>query len=617
MSEYPLLESLLLPSDIQKLSYEELDKLAAETREYIISCVSKNGGHLAPSLGVVELTIAVLRMCDPLHDRVIWDVSHQSYPFKILTDRFSRFHTVRTFGGISGFTKIEESPYDAFGTGHSSTSISAGLGIVSADKILGRERKVFAIIGDGALSGGMAFEGLNSLGISKKRMIVILNDNEMSISPNVGAISNALSRMVTGEVASSLRNDVNKVISAIPLRRLRKLGHKFEESIISFFTTGTLFEEFGLRYIGPVNGHKVKDIEKAIATAYAYDGPVLIHVSTKKGKGYAPAEENPSLFHGVGSFNAETGEIFPSKGISWTQAFGDKLVSMAEKDKRIVAITAAMSDGTGLNKFRDAFPDRFFDTGIAEQHAMTFAAGLAVSGARPYVALYSSFLQRAFDQVIHDVALQKLPVRICIDRGGLVGQDGPTHHGVFDISYLRIIPNLAIMLPRDIKELEDMMELSLDWDGPVAVRYARGSAFSDNNIPRHEIVPGEPEIIYHGKDCAVIFAGHIFDEAYKLWKMLEDSGRSSSLINLRFIKPLNMDSILKELNGKKTVFTFEDNVISGGAGEMLKIAIKDSYPETDVHIMAVPDKFITQGTIKELRLECGLTAENAFKLLKN
>ncbi len=614
-TKYPLLESLDLPADIKKLSYDELEQLASETREVIIDAVSKTGGHLAPSLGVVELTIALLRICDPLEDRIIWDVSHQSYPYKVLTDRLDKIHTLRTYGGISGFTKITESPYDAFGTGHSSTSISAGMGIACADEIAGLKRKVISVIGDGALGGGMAFEALNHLGATHKPMVVILNDNEMSINKNVGALSASLSRMVTGELATSVRKDIRKLLDAIPGRRLRQLARKFEEGMLSFFTPGILFEELGLRYIGPIHGHKIKEIEKALNTAFAYEGPVLIHVVTVKGKGYEPAEEHPDSFHGIASFDKETGK--PKKfenGKSWTQTFGEKLTSLAEKDDRVVAITAAMKDGTGLNKFAAQFPKRFFDTGITEQHAMTFAAGLAAAGAKPYMAVYSTFLQRAFDQIIHDVALQNLPVRICVDRGGLVGQDGPTHHGVFDVSFLRIIPNMAIFLPKDYSELEAMLELSLNWNGPVAIRYARGAADTPEGLPFIPVEAGEPEVIYDGKDYAIVSAGHIFCEAWKFWKKLDENGYESSLINLRFAHPLNNERLMSLLAGKKAVFTFEEGVRTGGTGEMIEIMMCKKSPGTGVHVLALPDEFTTHGSIAQLRELCGLTAEHAWEM---
>ncbi|MDR2883672.1 MAG: 1-deoxy-D-xylulose-5-phosphate synthase [Deferribacteraceae bacterium] len=615
MDRYPLLESLTLPADIKKLTYEQLEELAEETRRLIVGTTSVTGGHLASSLGVVELTIALFRTCEPINDRIIWDVSHQSYPHKILTDRFKRFHTLRTYGGISGFTKPEESPYDAFVAGHASTSISAGLGIVCADEVAGRSRKVVSVIGDGAISGGMAFEALNNLGSMKKPMVVVLNANEMSISRNVGALSSSLSRMITGGVAHNMRDDMREFLKAVPLGdKLWGLARKLEDSALSFFTPGILFEELGLRYIGPIDGHNIREIERALSVAFSHDKPAIVHIVTTKGKGYAPAEKNPSAFHGVSSFDVATGA--PKKfggGKTWTQAFGEKLVSMAEGDSSVVAITAAMMDGTGLNEFAKKFPNRFFDTGIAEEHAMTFAAGLAIAGAKPYIALYSTFLQRAFDQMIHDVALQDLPVRICIDRAGLVGQDGPTHHGAFDISFLRIIPNMAVLLPRDLNELELMMEFSLNYDKPMAIRYARGTA-CDVDIPAAPIELGEPEVIADNGDYAVVSAGHIFDESYKFWNKLKESGVNAAFINLRFANPLNKERLIELLSDKKAVYIFEENVKTGGVGEMIALLLAD-YP-VKVQILALPDEFITHGSTAELRSACGLTAEHAWEVFQ-
>lgn len=611
--EYPILDGLKAPAVIREMSYETLEELAHETRSIIIDAVSKNGGHLASSLGVVELTIALLRLCDPQSDRIIWDVSHQSYPFKVLTGRYCNFHTLRTFGGLSGFSKPSENQCDAFIAGHASTSISAGLGIACADAVTGRKRKVVSIIGDGAMTGGMAFEGLNNLGAAGVPMVVVLNDNEMSISPNVGAISQTLSRILTGERSHSMRMGVRTFLKSIPSEPLQRLARKFEESAISFFTPGVLFEEMGLRYIGPIDGHKIKDMEKAFNTAFAHKGPVLVHISTVKGKGYSPAEEHPENYHSVSSFDIETGQPkkFGTKK-TWTEAFGEKLTELAGKDDKIVAITAAMTDGTGLTDFAAKYPNRFYDTGIAEEHSVTFAAGLAAGGVKPYFAVYSTFLQRGFDQMIHDVALQDLPVRFCVDRAGLVGQDGPTHHGVFDISYLRLIPSMSIFLPKDISELNQMMDISTEYPHPLAIRYARGTADVVGGLPETPVKVGEPEIIYTGGEYAVISAGHIFNEAWRLWDMLEKSGHKTTLINLRFVWPLNMESIFSNLKGKKTVFTFEENVRAGGVGEMLALLIKERYPDITVHIMSLPDKFITHGSVDELRKLCGLTAEAAW-----
>jgi 1-deoxy-D-xylulose-5-phosphate synthase len=611
--DYSLLGKLELPRGIKTLSYEELDLLAEETRRAILRSVSKNGGHLGSSLGVVELTIALLRLTDPAVDRIVWDVGHQSYPFKVLTDRFSRFDTLRTFGGISGFPKPSESIYDAFGAGHASTSISACLGMATADALNGVKRKIAAVIGDASLSGGMAFEGLNHLGSSKTPILVILNDNEMSISHNVGALSATLSRMLTGELSITLRRDLRRFLEGIQAGGISKFARKIEEGAISFFTPGILFEELGLRYIGPIDGHNIKDLEKALSAAFAYkDRPVLLHAATVKGKGFPAAEKKPENYHSISSFDPATGK--PKKfngGKSWTETFGESIVRLAEKDERIVAISAAMKDGVGLTEFAERFPKRFFDVGIAEAHAMTFAAGLAAAGMKPYFAVYSSFLQRAFDQTIHDVALQNLPVRICVDRGGLVGQDGPTHHGVFDLSYLRQIPNMALFLPRNLYEFENMLMMSADYNAPLAIRYARGTPEYDN-IANTPVVLGEPEIIYSEGEVAVISAGHIFPEALALFLALKNEGIESALINLRFVRPLNLQTLLKALKGKKMIVTFEENVRAGGVGELLAPIIYKTYPKAKVHIAALPDEFIPHGTVEELRQLAGLTARQIF-----
>jgi 1-deoxy-D-xylulose-5-phosphate synthase len=611
--EYSFLGKIELPQGIKTLSYEELDTLADETRAAILHSVSKNGGHLASSLGVVELTIALLRVMEPKTDRVIWDVGHQSYPYKVLTGRFSRFDTLRTFEGISGFPRPSESIYDAFGTGHASTSISACLGLATADGINGVKRKIAAVIGDGSLSGGLAFEGLNHLGSSKTPMLVILNDNEMSINHNVGALSATLSRMLTGDISITLRRDMRRFLEGIQAGGISKLARKIEEGAISFFTPGILFEELGLRYMGPINGHKIKDIEKALNTAFAYtDRPVLLHLATVKGKGFPMAEKKPENYHSISSFDLETG--IPKKfngGKTWTDAFGEILLKLAEKDEKIVAISAAMKDGVGLTQFAEKFPNRFFDVGIAEAHAVTFAAGLAMAGVKPYFAVYSSFLQRAFDQILHDAALQKLPVKICVDRGGLVGQDGATHHGAVDISYLRQIPDLAIFLPRNLYEFEKMLTLSVDYNAPLAIRYARGAPEYDN-VPNTPVVLGEPEIIADGGEIAIISAGHIFPEALDLFSLLKGKGHASTLLNLRFVRPLNIDALLKALKGKKVIVTIEENVRSGGVGELLAPIILEHCPQTAFHIAALPDEFIPHGKIDELRMYAGLTAPQIF-----
>jgi 1-deoxy-D-xylulose-5-phosphate synthase len=613
------IEKLKLPDDIKKLDYQQAEILAAETREIIIGTVSKNGGHLAPSLGVVELTISLLRNFTPLYDRIVWDVGHQSYAYKILTDRKDRFHTLRTFKGISGFIKPSESSFDAFGVGHTSTSISAGLGMTVADSILGRDRKVVAVIGDGAMTAGMAFEALNNLGHLDKRMIVVLNDNEMSISSNVGAFSHYLSNLMTGKMYTRFRKDVQSLLEKRPLGpRLLKIAKKMEEGIVGLFTPGILFEELGLRYIGPVNGHKVADLDKAFQNAMLQDGPVIIHVSTKKGQGYGHAEKDPSRFHGVSSFDVSTGcSSKLGSAESYTDVFGKVLAEMGVKNKEIAAISAAMKDGTGLCEFEQKCPDRFFDVGIAEQHAVTFAAGLAISGIRPYVAIYSTFFQRAFDQIIHDVAVQNLPVVFCVDRGGLVGADGPTHHGVFDISYFRMIPNISIMLPKDSYELETMLKMTMALKGPSAVRYARGEAHHYPELPVSSVEYGRPEVIEAEGEIAIVSVGHIFEESYKLWKNLKEEYGQVSLINLRFLRPLDQEYLCGVIGSKKLVVTVEEGSVKGGAGEEVQSVLMDGGSRARVVRFGIPDRFIEHGSVKELRQICGLTAEQMFEKVKS
>lgn len=613
-----LLDGLKLPDDIQELSYEDLERVAEDVRRRIIDTCSKTGGHLAPSLGVVELTIALLKTFNPLTDRIIWDVGHQSYAYKILTDRKDRFHTLRQYKGISGFNKITESSFDAFGVGHTSTSISAGVGIRLADDITGRKRNIISVIGDGAMTAGMAFEALNNLGHIDKNMIVVLNDNEMSISPNVGGFSHYLSNMMTSKFYTRVRKEIQQRLEEKPLGpRLLQLAKKMEEGMVGFFTPGILFEELGLRYIGPVQGHKTKDIVKALENAAGQDGPVLVHVLTKKGKGYKPAEENPSKFHGVASFDIATGESVKLPGKkSYTEIFGETLAEMAENNKRIVGISAAMKDGTGLNIFEEKFPDRVFDVGIAEQHAVTLAAGMATSGVKPYVAIYSTFMQRAYDQIVHDVALQNLPVVLCLDRGGLVGADGPTHHGAFDISFLKCVPNLTVMLPKDGRELVDMMKLSENMNTPSCIRYARGEAGEYPELPYERMIIGESEIINHGTDIAIVSAGHIFEEAYKAYNQLKSEGYNPTLINLRFLKPLDTKALSDALKGVRIVATVEEGSIKGGAGEEIQSVIIENNICTCVHKFGLPDSFIEHGDLKTLRKLAGLDADYIVSTIK-
>lgn len=606
---------MTLPSDLNKLDYEALDDVAAEVRERIIQVVSKNGGHLAPSLGVVELTIALLRSYDISKDKIVWDVGHQSYAYKILTDRLDSFHTLRTFGGISGFCRPEESPYDVCISGHTSTSISSASGIAAGLGILGEKGRVACVIGDGAMSGGMAFEALNNISALDKHPVVILNDNEMSIGPNIGGFSACLSRAITGEFATKIKLDIQNIIEDAPLGdKVLNFAKRVESSIIGFLTPGAFFEQLGIKYIGPIDGHKIKDIEKAIKIAKLQKSPVLIHILTVKGKGYNLAEECPDVFHGVSSFDVKSGKPTEaaSKNPSWAKVFSKKIVEFGESDPKIVAVTAAMKDGTGLKQFAEKFPTRFFDVGIAEQHAVTFCAGLAVAGVRPYFAVYSTFLQRAYDQVVHDVAIPCLPVTFCIDRAGFVGADGSTHHGIFDMVYLKAIPNFVVMLPKDVFEFNAMMDITRELNSPCAIRYARGEA-GHWDLPENKVEIGVPEIIFKGGDTAIISCGHIFGEAFSLYNKMKAAGIGVSLINLRFLKPLKQELLLDELASKSLVITVEEGAVNGGAGEMIQSVIIDAGLTPHVLRFGLPDDFVEHGSVAELRKSVGLDAQSMFE----
>ncbi len=619
MNKPKILDRINLPDDLKPLSLEELQLLAQEIREEIIKTVSKTGGHLASSLGAVELAIALHYVFNTPKDKIIWDVGHQAYAHKIITGRKNRFHSLRTYGGISGFPKREESPYDTFGTGHSSTSISAGLGISTAKSLKKEKDKVIAVIGDGAMTAGMAFEGLNQAGHTEKDLIVVLNDNEMSISPNVGALSSFLSRKLTGRTFVSLRKGMENFIKAIPGvgEDIWKILKKGEDSLITFLTPGMLFEAFKFTYIGPINGHRLDRLIETFNNAKYLEGPVLIHVSTVKGKGYEPAEKNPSMYHGIGPFDIKTGK--PKEDTdnrpSYTKVFGETLVELAKKNDKIYAITAAMPDGTGLVKFSKEFPDRFSDVGIAEQHAVTFAAGLAVEGYRPVVAIYSTFLQRAFDQIIHDVCLQKLPVVFAIDRGGIVGEDGPTHHGTFDLSYLRLIPNMIVSAPKDENELRHLLYTALQQDQyPMAIRYPRGKAVGvDLDSEFKEIPIGKAEVLTEGKDVLILAIGSMVYPALEAAKELKKYGISACTVNCRFVKP--MDKKIAEIaDSIGTVITVEENVSYGGFGSAVLELLNDAgVHNVKVKRIALPDKFIEHGAANLLREKYGLSKENIKK----
>ena len=608
-----LLDSLTSPKQVMDLSDEQLPLLAAELRKRIIDVVSKNGGHLAPSLGVVELTLALLHTFNMEKDKIVWDVGHQAYAYKLLTGRASRFHTLRTLGGIAGFPRRSESPYDRFGVGHSSTSISAALGMAMARDLAGGKEHVLAVIGDGSLTAGEAFEGLNLAGHMGRRLIVVLNDNEISISPNVGALSLFLSRTLSRRWVRQMRKDVLQLLRSIPRigQKLALYAMRGEWSFKSFFTPGMLFEAFRFTYIGPVDGHDLPALCRHLQMAAAVeDGPVLLHVRTCKGKGYAPAEKDPTHFHGVGHFEPETGLLIPSgnKTPSFTGIFGKTLVELAEKDDRLLAITAAMPEGTGTNLFEERFPERFVDVGICEQHAVTFAAGLAASGFHPVVAIYSTFLQRAYDQIVHDVCLQKLPVTFCVDRAGLVGADGETHQGVFDLSYLGMIPNMMVLAPKNKWELADMLRFAFRQEGPVALRYPRGTAYDGLKEHRAPIVYGQSEWIFEERQIAIFAVGNMMEEALKVHELLHERGYDCSLINARFVKPLDYDALRKAASGHLLVVTMEENILRGGFGYAAAAFLSAADETVKVLHFGIDDQFVQHGTVSQLHVRIGLDA---------
>ena len=616
-----ILDGITEPGQLKALSLRELETLAGELRARIIETCAANGGHVAPSLGVVELTIALHRVFDSPKDKIVWDVGHQAYAHKLLTGRKERFDTLRTLNGISGFPKRGESPHDCFDVGHSSTSISAGVGFAVARDLKKEHNKVLAVIGDGAMTGGLAFEGLNHAGMLNKDLVVILNDNEMSISENVGALSNLLSRTITSEYVHRAKKDLEAFLEGVPMfgKSVLKIAKRAEESLKTLFTPGMLFEAFGFEYIGPIDGHDIPKLLETLENVKRFDDAVLIHVLTKKGKGYPPAEANPSLFHGVGPFEAKTGKVLKGKGgaASYTGVFGETLKRLAREDERIVAITAAMPDGTGLTPFAKEFPERFFDVGIAEQHAVTFAAGLAAQGLKPVVALYSSFLQRGFDQLCHDVCLQELPVVFAVDRAGVVGNDGPTHHGVFDLSYLRAVPGLAVMAPKDENELQHMLVTALSLDGPAALRYPRGNGLG---VPMDQILEplpiGKGELLRKGRHGAVIAIGTMVQPAREAAATLALEGIDLSVMNARFVKPLDAELIL-ELAGSGFLVTVEDNAVQGGFGTAV-LELLEEHGVTGVRVLRLgyPDRFVEQGEQAELKKAYGLDAAGIAETIR-
>ena len=605
---------------LKELPAAELPQVAEELRDAIVRTVAANGGHLASSLGVVELTIALHRVYDSPTDKIVWDVGHQAYAHKLLTGRYERFHTLRQLDGLSGFPKRAESPHDCFDVGHSSTSIAAALGIATARDARGDKEKVVAVIGDGSLTAGLAFESLNQAGHLKKDLLVILNDNEMSISPNVGALSSFFSRQLTSDFFVRLKRETEHFLDSVPKvgKDLRRLAKKAEEAVKGFLTPGMLFEAFDFDYVGPINGHKLDELIQTLENITHMDGPILMHVVTKKGKGYAPAEENPHIYHGVGPFDLETGEVKKSSGPpSYTAVFGKTLAEMAEQDERIVAITAAMLEGTGLKAFAEQYPERFFDVGIAEQHAVTFAAGMASRGLKPFVAIYSTFLQRAYDSVLHDVCLQKLPVTFALDRGGLVGADGPTHHGVFDYSYLRPIPNLVFMVPRNENQLRNAVVTALGFDGPFAFRYPRGAGTGVVEEAASSLVIGKGDKLRDGNDCVIFALGTLVPEAMVAAERLEAEGLSVAVVDPVFLKPLDRELLVAEALKTGCVVTAEENALRGGFGSAVLELFCDEGVHVPVRRIGLPDKFVEQGSQAELRARYNLNADGIVATVRN
>jgi 1-deoxy-D-xylulose-5-phosphate synthase len=609
---YEVLENLQQPEDIKGLSDMQQKILARELRHVIIDTVSKTGGHLASNLGVVELTIALHSVYSSPRDRIVWDVGHQSYVHKLLTGRFERFGSLRQFGGISGFPRMDESPHDIFGTGHSSTSISAALGLASARDLAKEKHSVVAVIGDGALTGGMAFEALNHAGHLQKDITVILNENEMSIAKNVGSLSKYLSRVRTDPKYFRVKEDIEGLIKRIPAvgSSMARFAGKAKDTIKYFLVPSMLFEELGFTYLGPIDGHDLFVLKDVLKRSKKLKGPVLIHVVTKKGKGYRPALDNPDIYHGVGCFEVATGEIIKNgNGQSFSSAFGKAVTELGREDPKVVAVTAAMVDGTGLSGFARAYPDRFFDVAIAEQHAVTFAAGLAREGYKPVFAVYSTFLQRAYDQIVHDVCLQNLPVVFAVDRAGIVGHDGPTHHGVFDLSFLSHIPNLQILAPCCCSELKDMLKYAIRCKSPVAIRYPRGAGHPVDGYAPGPLMRGKSEVVKRGKDVYIMAVGNMLPRACKAAGMLRKRGISAGVVNVRFIKPLDtgiLNDIFKDCN---KIAVLEDNVVRGGYGSYLLEHISNMELDIKVKLLGFPDEFITYGETENLYQAYGLDYE--------
>jgi 1-deoxy-D-xylulose-5-phosphate synthase len=619
-----ILDRVNSPLDLKTLTLREMNLLAAEIRQLLIEVVSKNGGHLAPNLGVVELTIALHRVFDSPKDKLIFDVGHQAYIHKILTGRKEAFPTLRTYKGLSGFPKRQESEHDAFGVGHSSTSVSAADGIAAARDLKGEDYHVVAIIGDGAMTGGMSFEALNHIGDTGRRVIIILNDNEMSISKNVGAMSQYLYQLRTGETYNKLKHNLETWLGDMKHGDdVLEVIDRVKGGVKYLVSPGSIFEYLGIKYFGPVDGHDIEALLPMLTAAKREEGPVLIHVITKKGKGYTPAEERANEFHGTGPFDIATGRKISKPGAppTYTGVFGKTLVELAEKDKSIVAITAAMPDGTGTNQFAQRFPERFFDVGIAEQHAVTFAAGLATEGIKPVTAIYSTFMQRAYDQVLHDICMQNLPVKLCMDRAGLVGDDGYTHHGVFDYAYLIPMPNMTVMAPKDENELRHMLLTAVEYNaGPISLRYPRGSGVgADLSEPLHTLPIGKGETLREGTDLTIFAIGSMVAEAEKTADLLQTKGISAGVVNMRFAKPLDEDLLCENAAKTHRIVTMEEGVLKGGVGDAVLETLNryGLLQMTAVLPFGIPDEFISQGDKKLLMHDIGLSPEQmAEKILQ-
>jgi 1-deoxy-D-xylulose-5-phosphate synthase len=617
-----VLDRVNIPADIRRLDLAELNRLAGEIREKMIETVSRCGGHLAPSLGTVELTLALHRVFDTPRDKLIWDVGHQAYAHKIITGRKDRFHTLRQKGGISGFPKREESPYDVFNVGHSSTSISAATGIAEARCLKGEDYKIVVVIGDGSMTAGMAYEGLNWAGDRKKDLVIILNDNEMSISPNVGAMSSYLNRVMTGQTVTKLKSEFKHFLKTIPSigDQMVRFTRQLEESLKALIVPGALFEELGFNYVGPLEGHRLDHLIKNLENVRKMDGPVLVHVLTKKGRGYPFAEQNPSRFHGIAPFCVETGEAAVKESAipSYTQVFGRTMVRLGRANPKIVAITAAMCDGTGLDLFAKEFPDRFYDVGIAEQHGVTFAAGLATEGLIPVVAIYSTFMQRAYDQIIHDVCLQNLPVVLALDRGGFVGDDGPTHHGLFDYAYIRSVPNVIAMAPKDENELQHMLKTATECRSPASIRYPRGQGIGAVMDEEPRSIPvGRGEILCDGSELAVVAIGTTVQPAMTAAAQLRREGIGVRVINARFIKPLDRELLCHAALDLKKIVTVEENVLMGGFGSaVLELFEQEGIHDVRVKRLGIADEFAAHATQTELRSMYGIDEEGIIRAVR-